>query len=142
MQSARNHIQRQCERKSVRLKGLLINQNIQTKVTLVDISEKGIGFLSHEKYEIGQELELELPVNGRNQVFLKLRIKNLMSDNFANRIGAELIEVSQKFVQYVKGLFTKSRSMLMRSLQERETSVEGVNAERLDWAFRQHIPGT
>lgn len=110
--------QRQHQRKPVRIKGSLIADNIQHKITLVDLSEKGLGFLTDRLYAIGEIINLEIQISREHSIQLKVEIKNRMSDIFANRIGAQIIDCSQGFIDYVKSFFTKPSSPFARHLHQ------------------------
>ncbi len=112
---------RQYERKHVRLKGHLINEKVQSNITLVDLSEKGLGFLTHHSHKVGEIIEVELKLAHDCIINLKVEIKNMMSDVFANRIGAQILEMPKTYLKYIQQFFKKPRSHFMQSAQTLST---------------------
>ncbi|WP_130538245.1 PilZ domain-containing protein [Thiomicrorhabdus indica] len=113
-----NNIQnkRQYERKHVRLKGNLISEKVQRKITLVDLSENGLGFLTDHTHKIGDVIDVELTLAHNCVINLKVEIKNMITDIFANRIGAKIVEIPKNYLDYIQQFFKKQRSPLMQTL--------------------------
>lgn len=107
---------RQYDRKQIRLKGNLINEKIQSKITLVDLSENGLGFLTHHNHKVGDVIDVELTLSQNCVINLKVEIKNMISDIFANRIGAKILDIPKTYLEYIQQFFTKPKSRFMQTL--------------------------
>jgi len=104
---------RNLERMHVRIKGILLQNNIQTKITLVDISKTGFAFISHNDYAIGETCEVEIPHDKHccHPINFSCIIQNKFPSIYANRFGVEFSEsVPTDYLELVESYFKTKRS--------------------------------
>lgn len=118
MQSVYNQENQRLEpRRRVCLESRMVNENIQSNVMLVDISRSGLGFITHESYSIGDILEIELPISSKQIISLKVKIRNIAETISAKRFGAELINIPQKYLEFILPFFGVYQSPFMKTLR-------------------------
>ena len=109
--------QRIHQRKDVRVQCKLVKDNIQSKITLVDISETGLGFITHEEYEVGQVIDVEFAPKDGAPMKLKLQVKNMVSNICANRIGVQLLDIPKAFLEFIQTFFHSAQNKFLKRFQ-------------------------
>lgn len=109
--------QRAHQRKNVHIQCKFIKENIQSKITLVDVSETGLAFVTHEEYRVGQEIEVEFTPEHGQTLQLKIQIKNIASTICANRIGVQLLEIPQAFLEFIQTFFRSAQNKFLKRFQ-------------------------